>query len=138
VAFGMADKAQRKLSEFAQPLFEADEKQLAQLPYATQTVSKWKEFLIGPLAQLRNKQYSLVVTDRRVLLIRMDLRGKRSLEATYSRLSVTGSFKKGWFWGRVTLNLPGRPPLKLRVHRISSDAAIGVVASLPPMVGVPA
>jgi hypothetical protein len=113
----------------------------ATLPHASTGMSPWLIVLGGVLTMIgseRMKECGIVVTDRRVHLVRLrsKLRWTASLEATRARTSVhVASYRRGLFFGKVVLEWPdaangAKGTLPLRVRRNARRCAEAVAAVL--------
>jgi|GEM_PF-2813350 hypothetical protein len=130
----LSDKQTAKVSEFAGTVMEADEHVVAVLGQAMRGPSVMFVALISPFLSFLQTPFAVVVTERRVLLIRlkMALTGypPKSLEAAYPRSTVKASFKGGAVTGKLVLEGMGDQPLNLSIQRIYLAGAGSVAAAL--------
>jgi len=127
---GIADERNESVSASIRPSLESDERQLAVLGEGTfGRLPAW-----GPLVLLQTP-YGVVVTDRRVVLVRLAkdvIAGYKpnNVEAEYPKSSISADFNGGAVIGTLRLQRPGAAPLKLNVQRIFQTGARAVADAL--------
>ena len=101
--------------------------------------SSWTIALISPLLTFLQKPFGIVVTDRRVLVVRlaMKLTGypPAAIDAAYPRASTKTTFKHGPLTGQFTLEAAGAAPMKLSIQMIyikDAEAVNAAVSSAMP------
>jgi hypothetical protein len=129
----LIDKHNESVSAFVRPSLEAGERQLAVLGQSTRA-SLIPSFM--PISVLLQTPYGVVVTDRRVFLVRLAKKivgfyPPNSIEAEYPKTSVSApDFKGGIVSGELRLQRPGAEPLKLNVQRAFWAEARAVTEAL--------
>lgn len=130
----LGDKQIAKVSAFAEPLMEPDEHVVAVLGQGMKGPSAMFVALVSSLLAFAQTPYAVVVTERRVLLIRlkMALTGypPKGLEGTFQRSSVKATFTGGSITGKLVLEGLGPEPLSLSIQRVYLDGAAQVAFEL--------
>jgi hypothetical protein len=130
----LGDKQIAKVSAFAEPLLEQDEHVVAVLGQGMKGPSVMLVALVSSLLAFAQTPYAVVVTERRVLLIRlkMALTGypPKQLEGAVPRSSVKATFSGGSITGKLVLEGVGPEPLNLSIQRIYLDGAAQVAFEL--------
>jgi hypothetical protein len=128
----LGDKQIANVSAFAATVLEPGEQIVAVLGQALKGPSVMIVALISTWLMFLQKPFAIVVTDRRVLLIRlkMSLTGypPKDLEVAYPRASVKATFTHGPITGKLVVQMPDREPLSLSIQRPYIPGA-GQVAS---------
>jgi hypothetical protein len=131
---GLSDKQTAKVTEFVQGSLRPGEQVAAVLGQGMAGPSMMLVAMLGALLAFMQKPYAVVVTDSRVLIVRlkMSLTGypPKTLEADYPRSEVQASFSGGALTGRLNLERAGAPLLSLSIQRIYQDGAGAVAAEL--------
>jgi hypothetical protein len=130
----LGDKQTAKVSAFAGPFMEQDEHVVAVLGQGLKGPSAMFVALVSSLLAFAQTPYAIVVTERRVLLIRlkMALTGypPKNLEGAFPRSSVKATFSGGSITGKLVLEGLGAEPLNLSIQRIYLDGAAQVAFEL--------
>lgn len=133
----MASRLSDKVNAAATPALEPGERIEATLPIAMAGMSPWLASSFGAIGALvgakTTKHYGLVVTDRRLLVLRQGgmLKAAYSLESAYPRSGVgVAAYAPGTFYGKLALDFAGAGTLKLNFQRYVRKDAEGVATAL--------
>lgn len=110
----MTSRLRQNVENAVQEQLEPGERIEAKLPYGISGMSPWLMGMFGAVGALvffkATRQYGVVVTDRRLLLVRHSLgmmKSSQLLEKTYGRAFVrVESYRPGTFYGKLVLTLP--------------------------------
>jgi hypothetical protein len=137
----IAERRRAKVEEFVRPQLEAGEQIVTTVSHVQTGPTPWFQALFGILFLLWIKYEALVLTDRRVLVIKKSLLSgrPRAISTTYPRNEVKVlDYQVPTVWGKLTLDLGGTP-VKLNVHRMNRDQAQqfvdalgGITTAAPP------
>jgi len=118
----LTDKQNAKVSAFAATGLEPGEQIVAVLGLATTGPSAMLVALISTWLIFLQKRFGVVLTDRRVIVIRLKttLTGypPKNVDGAYPRASVKATWSHGTITGKLVLQAPGREALTLSVPRI--------------------
>jgi hypothetical protein len=130
----LTDKQNAKVSAFAATVLEPGEHIVAVLGLAMTGPSAMLVALISTWLIFLQKRFAVVLTDRRVLVIRLKttLTGypPKELAGAYPRTSVKTTWTHGPITGRLVIQAPGSEPLSLSVPRIYESGAEQVANAL--------
>jgi hypothetical protein len=130
----LTDKQNAKVSAFAATALEPGEQIVAVLGLAMTGPSIMMVALISSWLMFIQKRWAVVLTDRRVLVIRLKttLTGypPKNVDGAYPRASVKATFNHGAITGKLVLQAPGREPMSLSVPRIYESGAEQVATAL--------
>src|SRR6266851_2056885 len=112
----MASRLSQNANTAAAAHLEPGERIEATLPLATSGMSPWLASSFGAIGALigykATKRYAVVVTDRRVLLMRPGgmLKAVYTFDQAFSRSGVrVAAYKPGMLYGKLVLDLPVGP-----------------------------
>jgi hypothetical protein len=138
----VASRLSDTVNTAARPQLEPGEQIEATFPLATSGMSPWLASSFGALGALIGlkvtKRYAVVVTDRRLLLLRQGglLKATYALEAAYPRSDVrVVTYNPGTLYGKLGLDLPAASgasaqQLGLHIQRYVRNDAEAVVTTL--------
>jgi hypothetical protein len=130
----LTDKQQANVSAFAATVLEPGEQVAAVLGFGITGPSIAMVALLSAWLQFLQKRWAIVVTDRRVLVVRLKttMTGypPKELAGAYPRASVKTTFSHGTITGKLVVNAAGAQPLALQVPRIYESFAEQVAAAL--------
>lgn len=128
---GIADTRRERMLAHVAPQIEGGEQVVANLPHGQTGPTPWLA-LLTYLFFFFIKIYGVVVTDRRVLMVRRTLMLNRikGVESALPRDQVrVVEWKPGALWSVLKLEIAG-VPMRLNVHRMHRNDAEGLVAAL--------
>jgi hypothetical protein len=130
----LADKQNAKVSAFVQQFLEPGERELAVVGQASKGPNIWLLGLISAVLIFLQKYYGVVVTDRRVFLVRLKLSlmsaSPKEIEAQCPVADAYAAYDRGPITGRLHLNIPGREELSLQCAKIYQDGGERVAAAV--------
>ena len=132
---GVDENRRRKMLEHVTPQLEAGEQVMAIVPHS-QTGPTPYFVLLTYLYLFFIKVYGVVVTDRRVLMVRrtMMLNRIKGVESALPRAQVrVVEWKPGALWSVLKLDVAGMP-VRLnvgRVHRRGAEELVAALGSVP-------
>ena len=137
----IAERRRAKVEEFVKPQLEPGEQIVMTVSHVQTGPTPWFQALFGILFLFWVKYQALVLTDRRVLVIKKSMMSgrPRAIDAAYPRNQVKVlDYREPKVWGKLTLDY-GSGPVKLNVHRMNReqaqqfiDALGGVTAAASP------
>ena len=128
------DKVGQRVADFVKPQLEAGEEVNAVLNSGQTGLPAWLAMnLVGMLMFFMVRYYAVVVTDRRVLVLRLGgLSGApKAIEEAYPRSAVkVHDYKAPRLYGVLSLERPTAGLLKLQLIRQSREGADAVAQAL--------
>jgi hypothetical protein len=130
----LTDKQNANVSAFAATVLEPGEQIAAVLGLAMTGPSIMLVALVSTWLTFLQKRFAVVLTDRRVLVVRLKTTftgyPPKELAGAYPRTSVKATWKHGPITGRLVIQGAGSEPLSLSVPRIYESAAEQVANGL--------
>jgi hypothetical protein len=131
---GLADKQIASVSAHVRELLEPDEREVAVLGQGMAGSSIWLVALISPLLAFLQTPYGVVVTDRRVFVVRLAKKmtgyPPKTVEGLYAAADVSAEYQGGAVTGTLHLRPRDGQPLKLSIQTIYKAGAQAVAAAL--------
>jgi len=128
----IAERRRAKIEEFIRPQLDAGENITVTIGHAQTGPTPWLQGLFGVIFLFWVKYQALVLTDRRLILIKKSMLSGRAQSIAESRprneVRVL-EYKVPTVWGKLILDLAGNP-LKYNVHRMDRDQLQQLVDAL--------